>query len=56
MNSKLIPCKACGQSISKTAAKCPHCGDVPNAGGRLLLIILAVVFSLMILGMLGVIF
>ena len=49
MKTKLTPCKACGKSISRTAPKCPHCGDAPNAGGRVLLIVIAVVLILFIL-------
>lgn len=32
--SNLKGCKACGQQISKSAMKCPHCGDQNVSAGR----------------------
>jgi sensor domain CHASE-containing protein len=38
MKPQLIPCKSCGQSIARSAAKCPHCGKAFTSVARLILL------------------
>ncbi len=54
MNPNLKECKACKKMISKNAAVCPSCGEGSSSGGRVLLIIIAVILVFMIVGMLGI--
>ena len=47
MKSKLIPCKACGKMVAKSASKCPDCGAAKtNVARMLLLVILATLIGL----------
>lgn len=48
MNAKMKACGVCKREIAKSATTCPHCGDAPNAGGRVLLVLVAVVLVLVI--------
>jgi len=50
MKTKLIPCKACGKSIAKSATTCPHCGKSSTSLSRIGLLALLVVLILWFMG------
>ena len=50
MKTKLIPCKACGRSIAKSAATCPHCGKSSTSLARIGLLAVLVLILLYLTG------
>ncbi len=54
MSRKLTRCKECGERISKSAKRCPHCGA--RQGGGIGKIIGTVILVFLILGLIGAIF
>ena len=50
MKSKLIPCKACGQFIARSATTCPHCGKSSTSLARIGLLALLILLILWFMG------
>lgn len=50
MKNNLMECKSCGAEISKSATKCPHCGQAYTNAGRILMLALIAIFVCWFLG------